>query len=68
MLFASYIYSMKILKWIFFSIFTIGCVLSLVVVFLMYNNLTFIDYPYLIAAGVFFVLAILTFKIKIKSN
>ena len=46
---------MKILKWIFFSIFTIGCILSLVVVFLMYNNLTFIDYPYLIAAGVFFV-------------
>ena len=68
MLIACYIYKMKKLKWIFFTNLTIGSIMSLDLDILMYNNLTFIDYPYLIAAGVFFVFAIITFKIKIKSN
>ncbi len=57
---------MKKLKWILFVVFSVASVLSLVVVYLMYNNLSFIDYPYVISGLVFLILALITYKYKVK--
>lgn len=57
---------MKILKWFLFVIFLILSVISLVVVYLMYSNLSFIDYPYLIAAIISALVAVMAYNYKIK--
>jgi hypothetical protein len=57
---------MKILKWILFVIFSVASVLSLVVVYYMYTNLSFIDYPYVISGFVFLIFALITYNYKVK--
>ena len=57
---------MRIFKWILFTLFTVIAVLSLVVVYMMYSNLSFIDYPYLISFLFFSVGAIFVFRYMIK--
>jgi hypothetical protein len=57
---------MKILKWFLFVIFSILSLISIVVVYLMYNNLSFIDYPYVISAIVSALAALMAFKYKLK--
>ncbi|MEJ6699274.1 MAG: hypothetical protein QNK45_07370 [Flavobacteriaceae bacterium] len=57
---------MKILKWFLFAIFSILSLISIVVVYLMYNNLSFIDYPYVVSAIVFAILALIAYKYKLK--
>jgi len=57
---------MKILKWILFVIFSVASVLSLVVVYFMYNNLSFIDYPYVISGLIFLIFALITYNYKVK--
>ena len=37
---------MKTLKWVYFSFFLITSIICFTIVFLMYLNLSFIDYPY----------------------
>jgi hypothetical protein len=57
---------MKILKWFLFGLFTILCIVSIAVVYLMYSNLSFIDYPYVISAVVNAALAIIAFRYKVN--
>lgn len=57
---------MRIFKWILFTLFTVIALLSLVVVYMMYSNLSFIDYPYLLSFLIFSVSAIVVFRYKIK--
>ena len=57
---------MKILKWILFVIFSVASVLRLVVDYFMYNNLSFIDYPYVISGLVFLIFALITYNYKVK--
>jgi hypothetical protein len=57
---------MKILKWFLFVIFSILSLISIVVVYLMYNNLSFIDYPYVLSAIVFAFLALIAYRYKLK--
>ena len=57
---------MKILKWFLFVLCTILCIVSLAVVYLMYSNLSFIDYPYVISALVNGIAAILSYNYKVK--
>ena len=57
---------MKILKWSLFVLCTILCIISLAVVYLMYSNLSFIDYPYVISALVNAVLAVVAFRYKVN--
>ena len=57
---------MKILKWFLFVLCTILCIVSLVVVYLMYSNLSFIDYPYVISALVNGIAAIIAYNYKVK--
>ena len=57
---------MKILKWVLFVLCTILCIISLAVVYLMYSNLSFIDYPYVISALVNGIAAILAYNYKVK--
>ncbi len=53
---------MKLLKWILFLIFIISTILCFTVVFLMYYNLSFVDYPYLYLGLIFLTLSVLVFK------
>jgi polyferredoxin len=55
---------MKVLKWIIFSVFVIITILSFIIVFMMYYNLSFIDYPYLFSGLLFFFLSIIIFRSK----
>ena len=57
---------MKILKWFLFVLCTILCIVSIAVVYLMYSNLSFIDYPYVISAVVNAVAAIIAFRYKVN--
>ena len=57
---------MKILKWFLFVLCTIFCIVSLAVVYLMYSNLSFIDYPYVISALVNGIAAIIAYNYKVK--
>ncbi|MDC6480596.1 hypothetical protein PQY70_01630 [Flavobacteriaceae bacterium] len=57
---------MKILKWFLFSIFLILSIISSVVVYLMYSNLSFIDYPYLISAIISALVAVIAYNYKLK--
>ena len=57
---------MKILKWLLFVLCTILCIVSIAVVYLMYSNLSFIDYPYVISAVVNAVAAIIAFRYKVN--
>jgi len=57
---------MKILKWFTFVLCTILSIVSLAVVYLMYSNLSFIDYPYVISALVNGIAAILAYNYKVK--
>ena len=57
---------MKILKWFLFVLCIILCIVSLAVVYLMYSNLSFIDYPYVISALVNCIAAILAYNYKVK--
>ena len=57
---------MKILKWFLFVLCTLLCIVSIAVVYLMYNNLSFIDYPYVISAVVNAVAAIIAFRYKVN--
>ena len=57
---------MKILKWFLFVIFSILSLISIVVVYLMYNNLSFIDYPYVLSAIVSALAALMAFRYKLK--
>jgi hypothetical protein len=57
---------MKILKWFLFIVFSILSVVSLIVVYLMYNNLSFIDYPYVISAMTFTLAAVIAYRYKLK--
>ncbi|MDA9622471.1 hypothetical protein N9S70_01755 [Flavobacteriaceae bacterium] len=57
---------MKILKWFLFVIFSTLSLISIVVVYLMYNNLSFIDYPYVISAIVSALAALMAFRYKLK--
>jgi len=57
---------MKILKWFLFSIFSILSIISSVVVYLMYSNLSFIDYPYLISAIISALVAVIAYNYKLK--
>jgi len=57
---------MKILKWFLFIVFSILSVVSLIVVYLMYNNLSFIDYPYVISATISALAAIAAYRYKLK--
>jgi len=57
---------MKILKWFLFVLCTILCIVSIAVVYLMYSNLSFIDYPYVISAVVNAALAIIAFRYKVN--
>ena len=59
---SKFLFNMKLLKWILFSIFIISTILCFTVVFLMYYNLSFIDYPYLYLGLIFLTLSILVFK------
>ena len=54
------------LKWIFFGVFLIASILCLVVLFLMYTKLSFIDYPYLYSGLIFLVLSILSLRLLKK--
>ena len=56
---------MKILKWFLFGLCTILCIVSIAVVYLMYSNLSFIDYPYVISAVVNAVAAIIAYRYKV---
>ena len=49
----------NMLKWIFKILFTIGFILCSIVVLIMYNKLSFIDWPYVVGAIVLLVAAIL---------
>ncbi|MBT4231519.1 MAG: hypothetical protein HOD78_01315 [Flavobacteriaceae bacterium] len=57
---------MKILKWFLFIVFSILSVVSLIVVYLMYNNLSFIDYPYVISATTSALAALIAYRYKLK--
>ena len=57
---------MKILKWFLFILCTTLCIVSLAVVYLMYSNLSFIDYPYVISALVNGIAAIIAYNYKVK--
>ena len=57
---------MKILKWFLFVLCTILCIVSIAVVYLMYSNLSFIDYPYVISAVVSAAVAIIAFRYKVN--
>ena len=57
---------MKILKWFLFVIFSILSLISIVVVYLMYNNLSFIDYPYVISATISALAAVAAYRYKLK--
>ena len=57
---------MKILKWVLFILCSILCIVSLAVVYLMYTNLSFIDYPYVISALVNGIAAIIAYNYKVK--
>ena len=56
---------MKILKWALFILCSILCIVSLAVVYLMYTNLSFIDYPYVISALVNGIAAIIAYNYKV---
>ncbi|MBL6649122.1 MAG: hypothetical protein ISP56_02530 [Flavobacteriaceae bacterium] len=56
---------MKIFKWVLFILSSIICIISLVVVYLMYSNLSFIDYPYVISAVVSGIVVILAYRFKV---
>ena len=49
----------NMLKWIFKILFTIGFILCSIVVLIMYNKLSFIDWHYVVGAIVLLVAAIL---------
>lgn len=55
------------LKWILKILFTIGFILCSIVVGLMYNKLSFIDWPYVVGAIVLLVAAILI-PVKNQTN
>jgi len=57
---------MKILKWFLFTICTALSIVSMLVVYMMYTNLSFIDYPYVISAVVNTLVAIMAFRYKLK--
>ena len=61
-----YIYNMRILKWILFSLFILATIFCFFIVYEFYTNLSFIDYPYLIGGFVSLFLAFITFKFKVK--
>ena len=61
-----YIYNMRILKWILFSLFMLATIFCFFIVYEFYTNLSFIDYPYVIGGFVSFFLALITFKFKVK--
>ena len=61
-----YIYNMRILKWILFSLFTLATIFCFFIVYEFYTNLSFIDYPYVIGGFVSLFLAFITFKFKVK--
>ena len=50
---------------VLFVLCTILCIVSLAVVYLMYSNLSFIDYPYVISAVVNAVAAIIAYRYKV---
>jgi len=57
---------MKTLKWLIFSILSITTLISFVVVYLMYSNLSFIDYPYLYLGSVTLILSVVVYKKLLK--
>ena len=64
--FYSYIYCMKILKWLLFTVFVLVTIFCVYIVYEFYFGLSFIDYPYVIGAIIFSVLSILMFNYKPK--
>ena len=57
---------MRIIKWIIFFTLMIITIVSLVIVYLMYSNLSFIDYPYLYLGSVTLILSIIVYKKLLK--
>jgi hypothetical protein len=55
------------LKWILKILFAIGFILCIIVVGIMYNKLSFIDWPYVVGAIVLLVAAILI-PVKNQTN